>query len=109
MPTNSLELKHAAFAGELDVVRALIESGANPNSVDEYGSGTLLNFHPEVTAFLLASGATPDTQTNEFGASVCGALLCEPDGVRQAVAGTWGGRESWSCGDGRNAVASCTF
>lgn len=74
MSSNSTDLKWAAFEGDLEKVRSLIESGANPNSADESGSGTLLNFHPSVTAFLLANGATPDSQTNENGASVLAAL-----------------------------------
>lgn len=74
MTVNSIDLKQAAFEGDLDKVRELIEAGADPNSADESGSGTLLNFHPAVTAFLLANGATPDSQTNENGASVLAGL-----------------------------------
>ena len=71
---DSNDLKWAAFEGDLEKVRSLIESGADPNSTGDCGSGTLLNFHPAVTGFLLASGATPDSQTNENGASVLAGL-----------------------------------
>ena len=74
MTTNSPELHSAAFEGDLAKVRELIEAGANPNSTGDCGSGTLLNFHPKVTSYLLANGAPPDTQTNENGASVLAGL-----------------------------------
>lgn len=74
MPANSTELKWAAFAGDLDKTRSLIESGADPNSTGDCGSGTLLTFHPSIIAYLLQNGATPDTQTNENGASVLAGL-----------------------------------
>lgn len=74
MTNNSTELRWAAFEGDRAKVRELIEAGADPNSTGDCGSGTLLNFHPEVTAYLLANGATPDTQVNEFGASVLAGL-----------------------------------
>ena len=74
MPNNPTELQWAAFQGELNKVRSLIEAGADPNSAGDCGTGTLLNFHPQVTAYLLANGATPDTQTNENGASVLAGL-----------------------------------
>ena len=56
MPDNSTELQWAAFQGELNKVRSLIEAGADPNSAGDCGTGTLLNFHPQVTAYLLANG-----------------------------------------------------
>ena len=59
------ELVAATIAGDLDKVKELIERGADPNSVDENGMGTLLNFHPEVTKYLLEQGANPDVQRNE--------------------------------------------
>jgi uncharacterized protein len=70
----SPELKRACFAGNLDEVRRLLDSGADPNSIDEYDSGTLLTFHPEVIEYLLARGADPNLQTNENGASVLAGL-----------------------------------
>ena len=45
------------------------------NSADEHGSGTLLNFHPCITAYLLSQGANPNAQTNENGVAVL-AELC---------------------------------
>ena len=74
MKNNSTELKWAAFQGDLDKVRSLIESGADPDSKGECGSGTLLTFHPPVISFLLENGANPDSQTNENGASVLAGL-----------------------------------
>ncbi len=70
----SLDLKHAAFDGDLETVRLLVEAGADVNAADEHGSGTLLSFHPEVIAFLLSKGADPNLQTNENGASVLAGL-----------------------------------
>jgi hypothetical protein len=59
------ELVEAASAGDLETVKQLIEGGADPNSMDEHGMGSLLTFHPEVTRYLLEHGADPDLQRNE--------------------------------------------
>jgi len=79
MPRND-ELVQAANAGDLATVKRLIEAGADPNSVDQYGMGALLTFHPEVTRFLLEHGADPDVQRNEninpVIAGVCGDVEC---------------------------------
>ena len=64
-PVQNDELFNAAHAGDLEKVKQLIESGADPNSVDANGAGTLLNFHPEVIRYLLSKGADPDIQRNE--------------------------------------------
>ena len=64
-PRSNPQLWNAAHAGDLETVKQLIESGADPNAVDANGSGTLLNFHPEVTRYLLEKGANPDIQRNE--------------------------------------------
>ena len=64
MPQND-ELIATTLAGDLTKVKKLIEAGADPNSVDANGMGTLLNFHPEVTKYLLEQGADPDIQRNE--------------------------------------------
>lgn len=64
-PPRNDELVQAANAGDLATVKLLIESGADPNCVDRHGMGPLLNFHPEVTRYLLAHGADPDAQRNE--------------------------------------------
>src|SRR5438552_1884064 len=74
LDATSLKLKQACFAGDLDEVRRLIESGADPDATDEHGSGTLLTFHPAIIEYLLSQGADPDTQTNENGASVLAGL-----------------------------------
>ncbi|MGN6133717.1 MAG: ankyrin repeat domain-containing protein [Aureliella sp.] len=63
-PRND-QLVQAAGAGDLETVERLIEGGADPNSVDEHGMGPLLNFHPEVTRYLLQHGADPNRQRNE--------------------------------------------
>lgn len=83
MNSISPALKQAAVDGNLDKVRSLVERGADVNASDRYGSGTLLNFHPDVTAYLLSQGADPNLQTNEFGASVL-AGLCYVDNVECA-------------------------
>ncbi|WP_166829696.1 ankyrin repeat domain-containing protein [Thalassoroseus pseudoceratinae] len=72
MPRND-ELIHAAVTGDFETVRRLIESGADPNSVDQHGMGPLLNFDPEITRFLLEHGADPDAQRNENISPVLGA------------------------------------
>ena len=74
MNSISLDLKRAAFDGDLDKVRSLVESGADVNAADQYGSGSLLSFHPPVTAYLLSKGADPNIQRNEHGASVLAGL-----------------------------------
>ncbi len=63
-PRND-ELVQAAGDGDLETVKRLIEGGADPNSVDKHGMGPLMNFHPEVTRYLLEHGALPDLQRNE--------------------------------------------
>ena len=74
MTLESRELMEAVSVGDLDWVRSLVESGADVNAADEHRSGTLLNFHPGITAYLLSKGANPNTQTNENGASVLAGL-----------------------------------
>ncbi|MGI9517169.1 MAG: ankyrin repeat domain-containing protein, partial [Pirellulaceae bacterium] len=64
-PRRNDELVGATLAGDLEKVKELIEAGADPNSCDVNGMGTLLNFHPEVTEYLLAKGADPNLQRNE--------------------------------------------
>ena len=64
LPIND-DLVWAAHAGELDKVKQLIEAGADPNSREAGGMGALLNFHPQVTKYLLEQGANPDLQSNE--------------------------------------------
>ena len=64
----------ATSLGDLDRVRALVEAGADVNATDEHGSGTLLNFDPAITAYLLSKGANPSTQTNENGVAVLAGL-----------------------------------
>src|SRR5215204_5348960 len=67
MDRQSLELKQAPTSGDLARVRAVVEAGADVNATDEYGSGTLLTFHPAVMEYLLSKGADPNRQTNESG------------------------------------------
>jgi ankyrin repeat protein len=74
MNAMSLDLKRAAADGDIRTVRSLVEAGADVNSTDEHGSGTLLTFHPKVITYLLSKGADPNIQTNENGASVLAGL-----------------------------------
>ena len=53
MAVNSIDLKYAAAVGDLAKVRSLIESGADPNSADESGSGTLLGIRTSKFPILL--------------------------------------------------------
>jgi palmitoyltransferase len=71
---KSRKLKRAAANGDLDEVKRLVEAGADVNSADEWGSGTLLTWYPDVIAYLLANGADPNRQTNENGASVLAGI-----------------------------------
>ncbi len=74
MTSLSQDLLQAVWAGNIDAVRSLVEAGANVNATDEHGSGTLLNFHPSIIAYLLSKGADPNTQTNENGVAVLAGL-----------------------------------
>lgn len=74
MTSSGLLLKNACCAGDVEEARRLLDLGTDPNSTDEYGSGTLLSFHPEVLELLIDRGADPDIQTNENGASVLAGL-----------------------------------
>jgi ankyrin repeat protein len=71
---NSLELKQAAERGDFAEVRRLVQNGADVNSSDEWGSGTLLSFQPEIIEYLLEHGADPNQQTNENGAAVLAGI-----------------------------------
>jgi uncharacterized protein len=71
---NSLPLKEAASRGDLVEVRRLVDAGADVNSTDEWGSGTLLTFQPDIIEYLIARGADPNKQTNENGASVLAGM-----------------------------------
>ena len=74
MTLMSQDLMQAVWAGNIATVRSLVESGADVNATDEHGSGTLLNFDPGITAYLLSKGANPNTQTNENGVAVLAGL-----------------------------------
>ena len=74
MDSTSRELKRACCAGDLNEVRRLLDSGADPNSCDDHGSGTLLTFHVPILECLLSHGANPNLQTNENGSSVLAGL-----------------------------------
>ncbi|MGF1656780.1 MAG: ankyrin repeat domain-containing protein [Verrucomicrobiales bacterium] len=74
MNPTSLKLNAACSAGKLEEVRHLLDEGADPNSADEHGCGTLLTFHPQMIEFLLSRGADPNIQKNQAGASVLAGL-----------------------------------
>lgn len=74
MTSLSEDLLRSVWEGNLEAVRSLVESGADVNATDEHGSGTLLNFDPGITAYLLSKGADPNTQVNENGVSVLAGL-----------------------------------
>jgi ankyrin repeat protein len=76
MDAIGLKLKRACAQGDLAQVRALVEAGADVNATDEYGSGTLLTFHPAVMEYLLSKGADPNRQTNECGDAVLLGIAC---------------------------------
>lgn len=64
-PRHNDEIVHAAHAGDLSKVKQLIDAGADANSCDVNGMGTLLTFHPKVLEYLLSQGADPNLQRNE--------------------------------------------
>jgi ankyrin repeat protein len=74
MDLMSLKLKSACLAGDIDEVKRLLDSSADPNSTDETGSGTLLTFEPAMIEYLVSRGADPNIQTNENGASALAGL-----------------------------------
>ena len=76
MPVNSPELVRASQRGDLQAVRALVDGGADVNSVGDHGTGPLLTFHPAVMEYLLAAGADPNRQTNECGDAVLLGVAC---------------------------------
>lgn len=76
MPFNSAELVGASRRGDLATVRQLVESGADVNSVGEFGVGPLLTFHPAVMEYLLTKGSDPNRQTNECGDAVLLGIAC---------------------------------
>jgi hypothetical protein len=88
MAAMSPDFRAAVWAGDVDAVRALVEAGADVNAADDCGAGTLLCFHPAVTAYLLSRGADPNRQTNEYGASVLAGLcyVNQTDCVRLLLA-----------------------
>ncbi len=65
---------------------ALIEAGADPNSVDRHRMGPLLTFHSEVTRYLLEQGADPDLQRNENIAPVLLGVSSNIDCLRLMLA-----------------------
>lgn len=67
MVFDSPELVRASQDGDLALVRTLVESGADVNSVGDHGMGPLLTFTPSVMEYLLSKGADPNRQTNESG------------------------------------------
>jgi ankyrin repeat protein len=63
MSFNSPELVQASQQGDMGAVRRLVESGADVNSVGDYGMVPLLSFTPSVVAYLLSMGADPNRCT----------------------------------------------
>lgn len=73
--SNSAELKQAAADGSIDAVRRLVMEGANVDSVDQYGSGTLPTRNAEVMTYLLGRGADPNLQENEIGSPMLSSVI----------------------------------
>ena len=71
--TTTTDFIKACHEGSIDEAMRLLPE-ADINGANEVGQGALLTFYPEVTDFLLASGADPDAQYNENGASVLAGL-----------------------------------
>jgi hypothetical protein len=76
MADKTKDLLRAIAAGDIELVESLVESGADVNAADEYGSGTLLNFKPN-NRIPFVQGRRSEC-ANERKRYVClgGALLC---------------------------------
>jgi len=65
------ELKSAAYTGDIETVRALVESGVPVNGRDDHGVTPLHaaagGGHKEVAEFLIARGAKVDAADNKYG------------------------------------------
>ncbi len=67
------EFIKACHEGRLADAKTLLPD-SDIDGANDVGQGALLTFHPEVTRFLLDSGADPNRHTNENGASVLAGL-----------------------------------
>lgn len=74
MSSDAWLIHQAAFSGDVEKVRALIDSDVDVNASEPGCPGSLLTFQPAMIEFLLANGADPSVQKNEFGASVLAGL-----------------------------------
>ena len=106
------ELCRATWAGDLNAVQAMVTAGADVNTPNRHGQGSLLTEHPHVIDYLLANGADPNRQKNEFGASVLAGLcyLGAADGARlllAAGADVHSGREETRESPLHHALARC--
>ncbi len=64
-PTLEMQLMTAAWKGDTEEARALLNAGANPNAADHQPNGTALwiaavSGHTETVKVLLDAGATPE-------------------------------------------------
>jgi ankyrin repeat protein len=68
---------YAAWGGETEIVRLLIDAGADPNIADEFGNTALIfaatTSNDEAISLLLDAGAEPDVENN-FGFRVLNAV-----------------------------------
>lgn len=78
-PRRNGELVAATHAGDLAKVQHMINAGADPNSCDEHGMGTLLTFYPAIIEYLLLENADPNLQRNENTAPVLISLVGHGD------------------------------
>ncbi len=106
------ELCSASWAGDLGLVQSLVDAGVDVNAPNRHGQGSLLTGQPRVIEYLLANGADPNCQKNEFGASVLAGLcyIGASDCVRlllEAGAGVNAGREESGESPLHHALARC--
>ena len=79
-----LSIQLAAWSGNEDIVKILIEAGANVNSIDKQGRTSLIAAsymgHYDIVEILLESGANVNHTDLDGRNALCVAALCGSSG-----------------------------